>query len=253
MKILLMSDIHSNLEALEVCLDIANKRNIDRINVLGDIIGYMYDAKPCIDLLKKYDSIMGNHECAIFNDNELKEFNDIAKEQIYWTRKQLTAEDIQFIKNIPLTRIYQDENYTIAHGTFTNPFDYMTETYIVRENIRNINTNLLFVGHTHKPMIWECTEKYYPSNVRPLIRINGISQIHFNTPFNLNKDKKYVINVGAVGQPRDKNPLGCCVLYDTDLFTIEFIRFEYPIEKTIQKLMANNFHPFLSERLRKGI
>lgn len=253
MKILLISDIHSNLEALEVCLDIAKKRSIDRINVLGDIIGYMYDAKPCIELLKEYDSVMGNHECAIFDNEELESFNYIAKEQIYWTKKQLTPEDIRFLKDLPFTRIYQGENYTIAHGTYTNPFNYMTETYIVREDIRNINTNLLFVGHTHQPMIWECTEKYYPNNARPFIRINGISQICSNIPLNLDKNKKYVINVGAVGQPRDKNPLGCCVLYDTDLYTIEFIRFEYPVETTIKKLMENNFHPFLSERLRKGI
>lgn len=136
------------------------KKNIDRINVLGDIVGYMYGVKPCVELLKEYDGVMGNHECAIFDDEELENFNDIAKEQIYWTRKQLASEDIEFLKSLPLNRVYKREDYTIAHGTFVSPFQYMTETYIVRENIRHINTNLLFVGHTHKPMIWECTEKY---------------------------------------------------------------------------------------------
>jgi len=252
MRILLISDIHSNLEALEVCLDIAKKKEIDRINVLGDIIGYMYDVKPCIDLLKKYDCVIGNHEYAVLNDQSLEFFNDVAKEQIYWTRKQLNQEDLEFLKTLPINRTYKEENYTIAHGTFSNPFQYMLESYIVREDIRQISTNLLFVGHTHKPMIWKCTEKYYPNNVRPLIRINDIHKIASNTPIKLDKSKKYVINIGSVGQPRDNNPLGCCVLYDTENYAIEFIRFHYPVEKTIKKLEENNFHSFLYERLQVG-
>ena len=115
---------------------------------------------------------------------------------------------MEFLKTLPINRTYKEENYTIAHGTFSNPFQYMLESYIVREDIRQISTNLLFVGHTHKPMIWECTEKYYPNNVRPLIRVNDIHKIDSNTPIKLDKSKKYVINIGSVGQPRDNNPLG---------------------------------------------
>lgn len=255
MRILLLSDIHSNLEALEVCLGIAKQKGIDRINVLGDIIGYMYDAKPCLELLREYDGVIGNHEraCAILDDKEIENFNEIAKEQIYWTRQQLTASDLEFLKNLPINRIYKEQNYTIAHGTFSNPSDYMTESYIVRENIRQINTPLLFVGHTHIPMIWECTEKHFPNNNRTLIRVNEIKKIDFNVPIRLSEDKKYVINVGSVGQPRDMIPLGCCVMYDTETYTVEFIRFDYPIEKTIKKLRDHNFHPFLSKRLLAGI
>lgn len=250
MRILLMGDIHGNLEALETCFAVAGEESVDRINVLGDIVGYMANPNECVYAVKNYDCIAGNHDIAAFDDDELSQFNPFAYKALLWTRNCLKPENLDFLKSLPPHRVYCDEDYTIAHGSLINPFAYTETESQVRLNTKFMPTSLLFIGHTHVPAMWCAHNK--PS-VLGHSRSTVIElEIEYNKEIPLLKDKKYVINIGSIGQPRDLNPKSCCLVYDTKSYSVKFLRFDYPVDITIQKIKENNLPEFLHFRLLKG-
>lgn len=250
MKILLMADIHGNLEALEACLMEVEKEPIERFNVLGDIVGYMANPNECVEAVKLMDCIAGNHDAATFDDQELKQFNPFAYKALLWTREHLEPENLEFLKSLPSYRIYCDEGYTIAHGSIIDPFMYIEYTSQVALNSKFMPTNVMFVGHTHKPVVWHISSKKGVLG-HPLNRIEE-TEIKYDTEMHLKREDKYIINIGSVGQPRDSNPKGCCLIYDSDNYCIKFKRFDYMVDKTIQKIISNKLPDFLHKRLING-
>jgi predicted phosphodiesterase len=250
MKMLLMGDIHGNLEALEACLTTTEKEGIDRINVLGDIVGYMANPNECVKSVMSMDCISGNHDAAVFDNTELSKFNPFALKALVWTREQLTEDNITFIKTLPSYKTYCSENCTIAHGSLIDPFMYIEYESQVRINARFMPTDLLFVGHTHVPAMWSISGSSRPFT-RSHQKIKEVP-VEFDCDVKLDNSNKYIINIGSVGQPRDYNPKGCCVIYDTDAYSIRFVRFQYDVEKTIQKIKLNKLPDFLHMRLLNG-
>lgn len=253
MRLLFISDIHGNIEALEACLAVAKQEKPDRIHHLGDIVDYYPDSGACIARVKTFDGVIGNHDYAVFCDEELDTFNPVAREALLWTRNRLSKEDKNYLASLPERKVYPEENYAISHGTFLEPlkFHYMEYNYQVRNNIEAMGVRFLFVGHSHVPCIWSCREIHYPPTNYISRRIHQTIPC-WNREIPLEKDLKYVINVGSVGQPRDKNPDGCCVLFDTEQNTIKFLRFSYPIKKTMEKIYQHGLPSFLAERLETG-
>lgn len=250
MRILLIGDIHGNIEALETCLMNSKNENIDRVNVLGDIVGYMANPNECIERVKTMECISGNHDSAVYNDKELEQFNPFACRAILWTREHIGEGNLSFLKSLPSYKTYYDENYTIAHGSIIDPYMYLEYESQVRLNVKFMPTDLLFVGHTHIPAFWcvstgKSTVRLYHAKVNEL-------EIEYGTNIPLQRDKKYIINIGSVGQPRDKNPKGCCLIYDSDEYYVKFLRFEYPVDKTIEKIKNNGLPEFLHKRLLSG-
>jgi diadenosine tetraphosphatase ApaH/serine/threonine PP2A family protein phosphatase len=244
----ILSDIHSNLEALEAVLaDIATFK-VDEIYCLGDVVGYGPNPRECVDLAMKFKlTLMGNHDQAVMFDP--KDFNPVAEKATQWTRRQLEApirsrQDAdrrwEFLGELPST--FQDGDILFVHGSARNPLN----EYVFPEDIYNprklerifpLVKRYCFQGHTHIPGVFTEDKRF-------------ASPEEINSTHTLN-DVKVLCNVGSVGQPRDGDWRACYVLLDGA--TIHYRRVAYDVEATIKKIHAvPDLDKFLGDRLRKG-
>lgn len=261
MRIAFFSDIHGNLEALNSVLDFLKGQNIDKIHCLGDIVGYGPNPHEVLNIIKDYDCILGNHDAAAYNIKFTSNWNKYAIEAMKWTTNQLTEEDIDFLTGLDYTKVYKEYEYTLTHGSLVgeNPFEfeYIEFEYQAKRNFKEMMTQLLFVGHSHTAKIWAGKEiPVSPAALRYSWIIhstnNSTNSIKYNEPYKLDNDKKYIINVGSIGQPRDNDPRSCIVIYDTDQKTIEYKRVSYNIEVTRQVMIDKGLNERLYNRILKG-
>ncbi|TKJ41524.1 metallophosphoesterase [candidate division LCP-89 bacterium B3_LCP] len=231
MKLALISDIHSNLEALTAALEAVERFKPDELICLGDIVGYGADPGECIELVRNHTSrvIMGNHDAAVANLLQPENnFNDYALTAIHWTRSVLSDDHRDYLKTLPLEILFDDLH--LVHGTPGNPgsFDYVLTTYDAEVQFTNIKGSNCFIGHTHRPGIY--MERDPVDKTQP----------------------KRIINIGSVGQPRDGDPRLCFALYETKTEEVEFIRVEYDIETAATKIRTAGLPALLAERLGRG-
>jgi predicted phosphodiesterase len=249
----IISDIHSNLEALQAVLeDIANHQ-VEDIYCLGDVVGYGPNPCECLDLIMKCKVVLlGNHDQGAMFDPD--GFNSPAERAIFWTRGQLEApgNDMpakerrwEFLVDRP--RSHQENDLLFVHGSARNPLNeyvFPEDIYNQRkmERIFGLVPRYCFQGHTHVPGI------FVEEGPNACYHFHNPEDIDFH--FHLN-DHKVLCNVGSVGQPRDSDPRACYALLDGS--TIRFRRLEYDREKTIQKIYAiPELENFLGDRLRDG-
>ena len=243
MKIALLSDIHSNLEAFDAVMVDISRRGVGRIGFLGDIVGYGPDPKECLSLSRIFSfMILGNHDDAILY-NSTETFNKRAKTAIEWTQGILKKDQdfVDHIKKNFVTEHYED-GILFCHGS---PIDH-TRDYVfpdigfdmpkVRKIFRKIDW-LAFCGHTHHPgVLMPNGEFFYPDEIDYYYVVS---------------DDKAIINVGSVGQPRDGDTRACYAIYDGEV--VEWVRVPYNIEKTQRKILETNvLDPFLANRLSMG-
>lgn len=239
MRFAIIADIHGNLEALEVVLkDIKEQRCTHRV-CLGDVVGYGASPKQCLDIVRELQMpcIKGNHDeyCSI--DEALEGFNPHAAEAVLWTRKQLSEDDRKWLRELKYTRMVT--NFTTVHATLDAPqrWGYVFDKLAAAASFTYQNTQMCFFGHTHVPVAF----------MRDSVVRGGTY-----SKFRVDPNKKYFINVGAVGQPRDNNPKAAYVVYDTDLNTIELRRLEYDIPKAQKKIRDAGLPERLADRLAHG-
>jgi diadenosine tetraphosphatase ApaH/serine/threonine PP2A family protein phosphatase len=244
----LISDIHSNIEALDAVLADIRAQGITNIICLGDLVGYGPNPREVIDRVMACKvCLLGNHDQGALFDPE--GFNSGAERAIFWTRNQLengggTAAERQrrwdFLGELP--RNHQEGKLLFVHGSVRNPLN----EYVFPEDIYNrrklekifaLIQHYAFQGHTHVPGVFsESFQFYSPEEINHEYRLG---------------DEKAMINVGSVGQPRDGNPRACYVVLEDDL--VRFRRVEYPVEKTIAKIYdIPDLDNFLGDRLRDG-
>jgi len=246
----IISDIHSNIEALEVVLADIDKQDVDSIVCLGDVIGYGPNPKECVDrVIDIRLALLGNHEEAVLNVMNARGFNPRASKAVKWTVHQfdMLADDREangrrwdFIGG--LKKNFESNGVMLVHGS---PIDY-TRGYIYTADVRNPNKmerifaefdKLLFVGHTHVPGVW-------------LEDMTYLSPSDVNYRYTLTSQRT-IINVGSVGQPRDLDPRACYVLFDGS--TIIWQRLEYDCEATARKIHAiPSLDSFSGDRLLRG-
>jgi len=242
MKIAIISDVHSNLEALSEALSIIKENNVNAIFSCGDIVGYGPDPEECVNLFVNLgiSSVKGNHDAGVSGDSIIFEFNSYAKQAIMYTKRVMSFASLNFLKSLPY-RIVK-ENFTIFHGSLlpNHPFKYIVSSDDVIESFLELETPIGFYGHTHVPCVCELDK-------------NGALKIYdANNKIYLNKESKYLINVGSVGQPRDGNPQGSFVIFDLDEYSVSFVRFNYDIEKVYDKIIKRGLPSYLGERLFMG-
>ena len=246
--IAIISDIHSNLEALNAVLKDIETQNVEKTYCLGDIIGYGPNPRECIDLVMTAKVvILGNHDQGAMFDPE--GFNPGAERAIFWTRAQLeSAPDSraarekrwEFLADRP--RSHRENGYLFVHGSARNPLN----EYVFPEDIYNqrkmerifaLVEKYCFQGHTHVPGIFtENLQFLSPEDVEYVYKLDG---------------RKTLCNVGSVGQPRDGDWRACYVLFDGE--TMYYRRVEYDINATIQKIYdVPDLDNFLGDRLRDG-
>lgn len=252
-KIALISDIHSNIEALTAVMDDIEARGCEKIYCLGDIVGYGPNPVECIDIIRQKCQVVlqGNHDEAVVI--VAYAFNRIAKQAVDWTREVLKPNETDsfirirrwnFLKKLPQT--YEEEGMLLVHGSPRNPTqEYITVHDIAGGKGRKFEEyfskfdKILFCGHSHLPcVIREDLKFLIPTDEKYRYRYNG---------------KKVIVNVGSVGQPRDGDARACWVEYDSEREIIAFRRVEYDVNKTIQKIFSNpNLNNSLGSRLKTG-
>jgi predicted phosphodiesterase len=255
MRILIVSDIHANLAALEEVLQDAERRGpIDGVWSLGDCVGYGPQPGVCVARLREMAAVMvaGNHERACSGAMSTAEFNADAAAAAEWTKEQLSADEKEFLDSLPeVTRQNcrdgaSDAEFTLVHGTLRWPvWEYLYTPETALAHLALQETPFGLVGHTHVPMI--VTEDEALPEGCELRRLLDGEVVQLAGPDRL------VINPGSVGQPRDGDPRASYALYDSTEWTVTLHRVEYAFNET-QKLMSEAGLPrWLIERLAQGL
>ncbi|MCX8157941.1 MAG: metallophosphatase family protein [Verrucomicrobiae bacterium] len=235
----IIADIHANLEAFKVVLEDIKAQNCTHIVCLGDVVGYGANPKECLDIVRdlKIPCIKGNHDEMCSVDKNLEGFNPYAAEAIMWTRDQLTEDDRQWLRDLKYQRLIA--NFTIVHATLDLPhqWGYVFDKLMAAASFTYQNTPVCFFGHTHVPLAF----------IRDSVVRGGTY-----SKFKVEPGKKYFVNVGSIGQPRDNDPRAAYVVYDLDENTIELRRLEYDIPAAQKKILAAGLPARLAERLAYG-
>ena len=208
---------------------------------MGDIVGYGPFPNECVQLIKKYSdiTIAGNHDHAAAGIIDLEYFNIYAKNAMEWTIHNMTDENKDFIRGLPLT--VSVENSYLVHAAPMNPekWGYIFTPYQAQLNFDYFSENYCFIGHSHIPIIFKNNPDKEPTTL-------------YNTELEFQPDSKYIINVGSVGQPRDHLASSAFGILDTDTHSFRFERVEYDVYSTQKAMMARDFPEFLIERLKYG-
>jgi len=239
MRYAVIADIHANLEALEVVLADSKEQKCTHYCCVGDVVGYNANPKECLDIVRAMGMpvVKGNHDEYCSSEEDLEGFNPHAAEAVNWTRKQLSTEDRQWLRDLKYVRLVA--SFSMVHATLDGPqrWGYVFDKLAAAASFTYQYTAVCFFGHTHVPVAF----------IRDSV-VRGGTYSKFKTE----PGKKYFVNVGAVGQPRDGNPKSGYVIYDLNEGTVELRRLDYDIEKAQKKIIAAGLPQRLSDRLTLG-
>lgn len=241
MKILVISDIHANLVALQTVLKTAGE--VDAVWCLGDVVGYGPNPNECVQLLRQQPNLtclLGNHDAACVGKMSVETFNQEARQAVQWTESVLTLENREFLLERPEVVVHG--NVTLAHGSPREPvFEYLLDVQSATENFAYFETDFCFVGHSHLPIMFTSPNGH--DNTR----------LVFPPPHTtLELKPRSIINPGSVGQPRDRDPRAAFAIYDDEAHTWQHLRVEYDIQATQEAMRAANLPERHIERLVSG-
>jgi diadenosine tetraphosphatase ApaH/serine/threonine PP2A family protein phosphatase len=249
-RLLLLSDIHGNLEALNACLDAAPQHDF-AIN-LGDIVGY--GASPNEVAQRSHELgrvfVRGNHDKAVTGLTDLKDFNPIAGLAALWTRDQLAPENMDWLRTLPQGPIRVEEipDAQFVHGSPLDEDEYVVNAEEAEASLEQSLVPVTFFGHTHLQGGFYTTrvgdEAFYP-------QYKSIGKVE-TWDFALKKDVRYLINPGSVGQPRDGDWRAAFALFETGKRVVSFQRVPYDVKTAQERILAANLPPRLATRLAAG-
>lgn len=241
MKILLISDIHSNITALNAVLEDAG--SVDAVWCLGDLVGYGPEPDACIARVRELPNllcIMGNHDAAVTGLRNIDKFNDEAEQAILVTRSIIKPDSVEYLKT--LSETIETDSAILAHGSPRNPiWEYILDSLTAKMALAFIQKDIGFVGHTHLPVcfIHEIkSDKMSKKLMKPNEKIN----IH----------DKMILNPGSVGQPRDHDPRASYGIYDPEAKTWQIIRVSYDIPSVQQRILEVGMPEKHALRLTEG-
>lgn len=233
MKYAIISDIHSNLEALRKALSIIDEKEVDEIICLGDIVGYGANPNECVDIVRERCStiVLGNHDAAALNVSLAHDFNAIARKAVVWTSTTLNEVNRKFLSSLPL--VERKPNILFVHSSPQSPeaWDYIIDSDDAFSAIRHFEEQICFIGHTHVPGIY--TQRGRAKTI--------------------DRDEQCIVNVGSIGQPRDGNPMLSFGIFDSHTWEFELIRSDYDIQTAAEKIYAAKLPEELGNRLMYGM
>ncbi len=239
-RILVFSDIHANLTALEAVLEDAGR--VDAYWFLGDLVGYGPQPNECVERVRSLPNllaVLGNHDAAVLGKMPLGWFNAEARNMIVWTQSQLTPQNLAFLAHLPEKII--TESVSLVHGSIRRPItEYIASDSVALASIALMETPFAFVGHTHHPLCWQGEDT------------KTIQFCKGQHGQKVTMKPKAIFNPGSVGQPRDGDPRAAYALYTPEEHLWEWRRVEYNISQT-QNLMLNmGLSPYNALRLAVG-
>lgn len=240
MRWAVVSDIHSNYEALTAVLAALDKERIDRYLCPGDIVGYGAEPDRCAAEVRKLNPVItaGNHDRASVGLFPETAFTPNAKKSVAWTRDNLNKESRQFLKNLAV--VCREGEITLVHSSLCRPeeFEYVSNLSSARQAFAFLQTKVCFIGHSHVPLIF--MEK------------DGMYSLIPRREVSLEDGGRYIVNAGSAGQPRDGNPQAAYVIYDDDEAVIEIKRVAYDIARAQEKIIRAGLPEILARRLAAG-
>jgi diadenosine tetraphosphatase ApaH/serine/threonine PP2A family protein phosphatase len=244
MRIAILSDIHSNLEALTEALALLDRERPDRIVCLGDVVGYGASVNECCALVRQRAEVtlLGNHDAAVSGRMDYSFYYDAARHALDWTASRIDGEHLEWLRGLPFT--HRDGDVSFSHGSPVDPESY--EYVFALEQALDLVPHradlaeVSFIGHSHLCK----TFALGPGG--------DVTEVVSNR-FGLRKGYKYVVSVGSVGQPRDCDNRACFVVYDTGKREVTFHRVAYDIETAAQKIFDADLALNFGKRLFLGV
>lgn len=243
MRYAILGDIHSNLEALEAVLAEVKRHNVDQIVHVGDAVGYNANPNECVETLMRegITSIIGNHDAAACGLENPQMFNSAAKQAVLWTRNQLKPECNEYLGGLPETLVL-DGTVMLSHGSPETRDNYILDRMDALRQfavMEKMSINICFFGHSHLPSLFAFRGPEH--------------DLSNNGKHTLDEKNRYLINFGALGQPRDGDSRTSFGIFDSDEMTVEFFRLKYDLLKAVGKLERAGLDTYLIERLAAGV
>ncbi len=244
MRFAIISDIHANIQALGRVLDRCDREAVDEIICLGDVVGYGGNPNECCELLREYCSVvlMGNHDAATSGVMDADYYYESARRVLYWSRAELTEENFRWLYSLPYTHQRPELDMAFYHAAPILPSGFY---YVVRneeaEALTRMKAGLFghnFIGHSHLTTIYEYNGR----------KVRDVSGNYHYEP-----GRKYLTNVGSVGQPRDRNPDACFVIFDSDSKELRHVRVPYDVQTAAARIRAVGHDEKFARRLSLGV
>ena len=234
-----LGDIHGNIEALQGVLADAREQGVERFLCAGDVVGYGASPRECLAAVAELGPIVvaGNHDWAALGKVNIDYFNADARDSIEWTREQLTQSDLDYLDSLEL--VCTADGATVVHSTPFSPeyFDYIQTLYDVQLAFQHMETSFCFVAHSHVPVMFLDTDPV---------------EYFLKDEFQLPPERRSIINVGSVGQPRDLDPRACYALYDSVELSITLRRVEYDLHRASERMITAGLPMTNSTRIVLG-
>lgn len=240
MRVVVLSDIHSNAPALEAVLDAVAPW--DQLWILGDIVGYGPDPDAVVARLRDEQAVavQGNHDAAAVGSLSTHTFNDLARAAVEWTGETISSDTRTWLSALPQRRIEGD--FTLVHGSPRDPlWEYVFSVSVARANFALLETERCLVGHTHHQLAF----RHDGTDVAGLAASDGARLVL--------DERRCILNPGSVGQPRDGDPRACAMSIDTESGEVDWMRVEYPIATTQRAIRDRGLPSALADRLALGV
>lgn len=247
MRYLLLSDIHSNLEALDDCLKLAQGK-YDQALCLGDLVGYGPNPNEVIEKVRGLAKVIirGNHDKACCGLDDAAEFNPFARLATTWTREALTPEHFEYLRSLPPGPVMMD-GFVLVHGSPLDEDEYILGPGQALPLLRGPQTQIVCFGHTHYQGGFMLTPAGHFQSIRFPSNLNGLM-----LTLTLENSGRYLINPGSIGQPRDGDCRAAFAILDMDRVQVEFYRIKYDLAKTQAKMQKAGLPEPLYRRLGLG-
>lgn len=240
MRYAIVSDVHGNQESLQHVL--STIADDDALVSLGDVVGYGPNPNECVAALRARakHAVLGNHDLAAAENFGVENFNRAAREAIDWTQSVLEPSSREWLDALPYELRFPD--FLLVHGAPVNYFEYILDKRAAARAFDATDARVVFVGHTHIAEYW----------ARDTDGTIGHKHMQHGGELTLEPNKRYIIDVGSVGQPRDLNPQACFVWYDSERQVVRWNRYDYPIAEVQSKMRAAGLPAYLVDRLSVG-
>lgn len=245
MRALVVSDLHSNEEALRAVMARVRRKKFDSVVCLGDFVGYGAHPNQVLDTMRKMRGrklyIRGNHDRTAAGLDDAEAFNQAARDAILWTRAHLSAPNRAFLRDLVQGPLLKSD-VMLCHGSPFDEDEYVFNVQHAAQVLAFFEAPIILFGHTHLPAIFSITRD---------MAVSGFA-VRGEATLRLEPGKRYLINPGSVGQPRDRNPAASFLILDTTKRTVQFFRVAYDVAKTQSSILKAGLPQILASRLSHG-